>query len=129
MYPSFIMMLINDQFKDLPKNRCDIMNIRNITTETIARITKENDAKTKQMICKIKDPKYVSPENDKWRHENSDSDNEDAKMSEMVEKKTRWWCVRDGKRKRTPKSSPAVSIPKDVEKGIVKGGFLRQLGF
>ncbi|MFS8024348.1 hypothetical protein Hanom_Chr16g01462181 [Helianthus anomalus] len=37
-------------------------------------------------------------------------------MNEMVEKKTRWWCVRDGKRKRTPKSSPAVSIPKDVEK-------------
>ncbi|MFS7927026.1 hypothetical protein Hanom_Chr04g00304081 [Helianthus anomalus] len=55
------------------------MDMRNITTETIARITKENDAKTKQMICKIKDPKYVAPENDKWRHDNSDSDNEDAK--------------------------------------------------
>ncbi|MFS7961619.1 hypothetical protein Hanom_Chr08g00717251 [Helianthus anomalus] len=92
------------------------MDMRNITTETIARITKENDAKTKQMISKIKDPKYVALENDKWRHENNDSDNEDAKMSDMVEKKTRWWCVRDGKRKRTPKSSPAVSIPKDVEK-------------
>ncbi|MFS7928841.1 hypothetical protein Hanom_Chr04g00325531 [Helianthus anomalus] len=93
------------------------MDMRNITTETIARITKENDAKTKQMRCKIKDPKYIAPENDKWRHENSDSANEDAKMNEMVEKKTRWWCIRDGKRKRTPKSSPAVSIPKDVEKG------------
>ncbi|XP_021974752.1 troponin T, skeletal muscle-like [Helianthus annuus] len=38
-------------------------------------------------------------------------------MNEMVEKKTRWWFVRDGKRKRTPKSSPAVVIPKDGEKG------------
>ncbi|KAJ0575166.1 hypothetical protein HanIR_Chr05g0209711 [Helianthus annuus] len=38
-------------------------------------------------------------------------------MNEMVEKKTRWWFVRDGKRKRTPKSSPAVVIPKDAEKG------------
>ncbi|MFS7929348.1 putative transcription factor bZIP family [Helianthus anomalus] len=93
------------------------MDVKNITNDTIARITKENDAKTKPMICKIKNPEYVALENEKLRHENSDSDNEDAKMSEMVEKKTRWWCVRDGKRKRTPKSSPAVSIPKDVQKG------------
>ncbi|MFS7955816.1 hypothetical protein Hanom_Chr07g00647131 [Helianthus anomalus] len=90
MYPRFIMMLINDKIKDLPKNRDDIMELRNVNNETIARITKESDAKTKQMICKIKDTKYVALENEKWRHENSDSDNEDAKMNEMVEKKTRW---------------------------------------
>ncbi|MFS7929143.1 hypothetical protein Hanom_Chr04g00329031 [Helianthus anomalus] len=42
-------------------------------------------------------------------------------MSEMVEKKTRWWFVRDGKRKRTPKTSPVVSIPKEpVPKIVVK---------
>ncbi|MFS7919156.1 hypothetical protein Hanom_Chr03g00209491 [Helianthus anomalus] len=48
-------------------------------------------------------------------------------MSDMADKKTRWWCARDGKRKRTPKSSHAVSIPKDGDKGIVKGGALREL--
>ncbi|MFS7936322.1 hypothetical protein Hanom_Chr05g00414181 [Helianthus anomalus] len=117
MYPRFIMMMINDKFKDLPKNRSDIVDVRNITTETIARVTKEDDERMKQMIFKIKNPAYVTPENDKWRHEKSDSDSEEAKMSEMVEKRTRWWCVRDGKRKRTPKTSPTVSIPKDVEKG------------
>ncbi|KAJ0785663.1 hypothetical protein HanOQP8_Chr02g0045791 [Helianthus annuus] len=122
MYPSFIMMLINDKFKDLPKNKSYIMDVRNITTKTIARITKEEDKRMKQMICKIKNPAYVVPENDKWRNEKSDSDSEETKMSEMVEKRTRWWCVRDGKRKRTPKTSPTVSIAKDVEKGIVKGG-------
>ncbi|MFS7965620.1 hypothetical protein Hanom_Chr09g00764351 [Helianthus anomalus] len=127
MYPRFIMMLRNDKIKDLSKNRDDIMELRSVNNETIARITKEKDAKTKQMICRIKVKNYVAPENDKWRHEKSDSDNEDNKMSEMVEKKTRWWCVRDGKRKRTPKSSPAVTIPKDGDKGIVKGGALRQL--
>ncbi|XP_022040535.1 nucleolin 2-like [Helianthus annuus] len=93
------------------------MEVRNITYETTVRITKEKDAKTKQMICRIKNKNYVSPENDKWRHDNSDSDNENEKMKDMVEKKTRWWCVRDGKRKRTPKSSPAVIIPKDGDKG------------
>ncbi|MFS7904714.1 hypothetical protein Hanom_Chr01g00039301 [Helianthus anomalus] len=92
------------------------MEVGNITTKTIARITKDYDARTKQMICKISNPAYVAPENDKWRHQSSDSDSEEAKMSEMAEKRTRWWCVRDGKRKRTPKTSPAISIPKDVEK-------------
>ncbi|MFS7921694.1 hypothetical protein Hanom_Chr03g00239941 [Helianthus anomalus] len=117
MYPRFIMMMINDQFKDLPKNNNDIMDLRSMSTVTIARITKEDDARTKGMICKISKPAYVAPENDQWRHENSDSDNKDEKMSLMVEKKTRWWFVRDGKRKRTPKTSPVVSIPKNVEKG------------
>ncbi|KAM0064399.1 hypothetical protein Hdeb2414_s0003g00102521 [Helianthus debilis subsp. tardiflorus] len=79
------------------------------------------------MIGRIKDVEYVAPKNEKWRHDNSDSDNKDTKMSEMIEKKTRWWCVRDGKQKRTPKSSPAVSIPKDGDKRIVKGGALKQL--
>ncbi|XP_022023446.1 uncharacterized protein LOC110923693 [Helianthus annuus] len=117
MYPRFVMMLLNDKIKDLPKIRSDVMEVRNITHETILRVTKEVDKKTKQLIGRIKDKKYVSPDNERWRHENSDSDNEDAKMNEMTEKKTRWWCVRDGKRKRTPKSSLAVVIPKDGEKG------------
>ncbi|MFS7978182.1 hypothetical protein Hanom_Chr10g00912571 [Helianthus anomalus] len=111
-------MLTNDKIKDLPKNRDDIMELRSLNNETIARVTKDKDAKTKQMICRIKDKNYVAPENDKWRHENSDSYNEDNKMNGMVEKKTRWWCVRDGMRKRTPKSSPAVTVPKDGDKGI-----------
>ncbi|KAF5767370.1 hypothetical protein HanRHA438_Chr14g0633531 [Helianthus annuus] len=85
MYPRFIMMLLNDKIKDLPKNRADIMELRSVNNETIARVTKDKDAKTKQMICRIKDKNYDAPENDKWRHEKSDSDNEDNKMSEMVE--------------------------------------------
>ncbi|MFS7978183.1 hypothetical protein Hanom_Chr10g00912581 [Helianthus anomalus] len=93
------------------------MELSSVNFITIGRITIEKDAKTKQMICIIKDKDYVASENDKWRHENSDSDNENVKMSEFAEKKTRWWCVRDGKRKRTPKSSLAVTIPKDGDKG------------
>ncbi|XP_022040675.1 nucleolin 2-like [Helianthus annuus] len=117
MYPRFIMMLLNDKIKDLPKDCEDVMEMSVVNKTTIGRITKDKDEKTKQMICRIKDKAYVAPENDKWRHDDSNSDNEDSKMSEMVEKKTRWWHVRDGKRKRTPKSSPAVVIPKEGEKG------------
>ncbi|MFS8018853.1 hypothetical protein Hanom_Chr15g01396941 [Helianthus anomalus] len=54
MYPRFIMMIINDQFKDLPKRNDDIMELRNMTTETVARVTKGDDERTKRMICRIK---------------------------------------------------------------------------
>ncbi|KAM0071202.1 hypothetical protein Hdeb2414_s0001g00022241 [Helianthus debilis subsp. tardiflorus] len=95
MYPRFIMMMINDQFKDLSKNNSDIMDLRNMISETIARVTKGDDERTKRMICRINNPAYVAPENDKWRHENNSSDNEDERMSELSEKKTRWWFEKE----------------------------------
>ncbi|KAJ0785896.1 hypothetical protein HanOQP8_Chr02g0048601 [Helianthus annuus] len=99
MHPRFIMMMIDDQFKDIPKDANDVLGLRNMTSETITRLTKGTEERAKDMICRISKPAYIAPENDRWRHENSDSDNEDERMSEMVEKKTRWWFVRDGKKK------------------------------
>ncbi|KAM0057555.1 hypothetical protein Hdeb2414_s0005g00159531 [Helianthus debilis subsp. tardiflorus] len=93
-----------------------------MTSETITILTKGTEERVKRMNCKINNPAYVAPENDRWRHENSSSDDENEKMSQMIEKKTRWWFVRDGKRKRTPKTSPIVPIPKEpVPKIVVKG--------
>ncbi|KAJ0785942.1 hypothetical protein HanOQP8_Chr02g0049151 [Helianthus annuus] len=123
MYPRFIMMILNDKIKDLPKDSNDVMELSVVHKATMLRITKDKDTKTKQLIYGMKDKAYVAPEDDKWRHDESNSDNEDNMMSELVEKRTRWWCVRDGKRKRTPKSTPVV-VPKETEKGIVKGGAL-----
>ncbi|MFS8002069.1 hypothetical protein Hanom_Chr13g01197811 [Helianthus anomalus] len=74
------------------------------------------------MICKIANPGYVAPENDAWRHENSNSENEDDSLRDMHEKKLRYWFVKDGKRKRTPKTSLAISAPKvSTPKIVVKG--------
>ncbi|MFS7996780.1 hypothetical protein Hanom_Chr12g01133851 [Helianthus anomalus] len=79
------------------------------------------------MICKIANPRYVAPENDAWRHDNSNSEDENDRLSGMHEKKLRYWFVKDGKRKRTPKASPTVTAPKVstlkiVVKGIVEMG-------
>ncbi|KAM0006872.1 hypothetical protein Hdeb2414_s0002g00061661 [Helianthus debilis subsp. tardiflorus] len=74
------------------------------------------------MICRIKNKKYVAPENDAWRHENNNSEDETIRLSEMHEKMLRYWFVKDGKRKRTPKVSPKVVAPKVVIKGKVKRG-------
>ncbi|KAJ0725518.1 hypothetical protein HanPI659440_Chr12g0459701 [Helianthus annuus] len=116
MHPRFIMIILNDKVKDLPKDRNDVMEQSEVNKVTMLRITKEKDAKTKELICAMKDKAYVAPEDDKWRHGNSNSDNEDDRMSGLVEKNTRWWCIKDGKRKRTPKSTPVVVI-KETEKG------------
>ncbi|MFS7907150.1 hypothetical protein Hanom_Chr01g00067881 [Helianthus anomalus] len=130
MYPRFIHMLIDGQFKDIQKRDDDILSLRNMTPETISRLTKGPEPRVKRMICKINNPAYVAPENNMWRHESSNSENEDEKINQMDEKKTRWWFVKDGKRKRTPKTSPVVPIPKEptpkiVVKGIVKGGLTK----
>ncbi|KAJ0532383.1 hypothetical protein HanHA300_Chr00c0001g0677621 [Helianthus annuus] len=95
MYPRFIQMMIDDQFKDIQKDNGDILGLRNMTSET--RLTKGAEPNSKRMICRINKPAYVAPENDRWRHENSSSDDEDEKMNQMIEKKTRWWFVKDGK--------------------------------
>ncbi|KAJ0776870.1 hypothetical protein HanLR1_Chr02g0050661 [Helianthus annuus] len=97
-----------------------------MTANTLSRLAsyknpKKDDPEPRErrMICRIDNPGYVAPENDAWRLENSNSENEDDKLREMHEKKLRHWFVKDGKRKRTPKTSPApkVSTPKIVVKG------------
>ncbi|MFS7935685.1 hypothetical protein Hanom_Chr05g00406481 [Helianthus anomalus] len=127
MYPRFIQMMIDDKFKDLQKDPVDVLGLRNMTADTLSRLSKnpkkdDHEPRARIMICKIDNPAYVAPDNDAWRHDNSNSENEDDKRREMVEKKLRYWFVKDGKRKRTPKTSPDVSIPKEpTPKIVVKG--------
>ncbi|KAJ0795692.1 hypothetical protein HanPI659440_Chr04g0153411 [Helianthus annuus] len=86
MYPRFVQMMINDQFKDLEKRNDDILGLRHMTADTISRLIKGPNPGAKGKICKIKTPAYVAPENDAWRHQDSDSENENKKMSDMIEK-------------------------------------------
>ncbi|KAJ0532534.1 hypothetical protein HanRHA438_Chr09g0380471 [Helianthus annuus] len=53
MYPRFIMMILNDKIKDLPKDIEDVMELSIVNKATMLRITKDKDAKTKRMICRI----------------------------------------------------------------------------
>ncbi|KAJ0560354.1 hypothetical protein HanHA300_Chr06g0210501 [Helianthus annuus] len=129
MYPRFIQMMIDDQVNDLPKDPADVLGLRHMTAETLGRLTSykglkkdESEPRAKRMICKILNRNYIAPENDAWRHKNSISKDETDSLREMHEKKLRYWFVKDGKRKRTPKTSPAVSAPKvSTPKIVVKG--------
>ncbi|KAJ0902435.1 hypothetical protein HanPSC8_Chr08g0337011 [Helianthus annuus] len=128
MYPRFIQMLLNDQVPDLPKDPADELKLNHMTSETLSRLNQykslkdDPEPRVKKMICKIANPNYVAPENDAWRHENSNSEDETNSLSGMHEKRLRYWFVKDRKRKRTPKVSPIVVAPKVVIKGKVESG-------
>ncbi|KAJ0727666.1 hypothetical protein HanLR1_Chr07g0232371 [Helianthus annuus] len=134
MYSRFMQMMINDQVTNLPKDPADVMNFRNMRGDTLNRLGQykglkkdETEPRAKHMICKIANPRYVAPENDAWRHDNSNLEDETDRLSELQEKKLRYWFVKDRKRKRTPKASPTViapkvPTPKIVVKGIIERG-------
>ncbi|KAJ0694653.1 hypothetical protein HanPI659440_Chr15g0611251 [Helianthus annuus] len=126
MYPRFIQMLIDDQVKGLPKDQADELDLNHMKSETLSRLNQykglkkdEPEPRVKRMIGKIENPNYVAPENDAWRHENNNSEDETDSLSGMHEKKLRYWFVKDGKRKRTPKVSPSVTAPKKPTPKIV----------
>ncbi|KAJ0714004.1 hypothetical protein HanPI659440_Chr13g0484791 [Helianthus annuus] len=79
MYPRFVQMMIDDQIKDIQKDDDDVLGLRNMTSDTISRLAKGPEPRVRRMICRINNPTYVAPENDAWRHNNSDSGNENEK--------------------------------------------------
>ncbi|MFS7996851.1 hypothetical protein Hanom_Chr12g01134701 [Helianthus anomalus] len=89
MYPRFIMMILNDKVRDLPKDSNDIMDMSEVNRTAILRVTKGKDVKTKDLIYALKNKAYVAPENDKWRHDNNNSDNEDDEMNRSSEEPQR----------------------------------------
>ncbi|MFS8034015.1 hypothetical protein Hanom_Chr17g01576231 [Helianthus anomalus] len=90
MYPRFIQMLLDNQVPNLSKDPADELKLHHMTSETLNRLnqykglSKDQEPRVKRMIEK---PNYVAPENDHWRHEESNSKGKSERLSEMVEKK------------------------------------------
>ncbi|MFS7950147.1 hypothetical protein Hanom_Chr07g00579951 [Helianthus anomalus] len=65
MYPRSIEMLIDDLVKDIPKDADDVLGLRNMTTDTISRLSKnpkkdDPEPRARRMIFKIDNPSYVA---------------------------------------------------------------------
>ncbi|KAJ0791635.1 hypothetical protein HanOQP8_Chr01g0007971 [Helianthus annuus] len=120
MYPRFVQMLLDDQILYLPKDPSDELPLEHMDSETLKRLDKyrgvkpEDEPRYRQKFGKIKKSDYVAPEGDNWRHTESNLDNETERLKLMVEKKLRFWFVKDEKKK---KRTPKVSTPKIVIKG------------
>ncbi|MFS7946704.1 hypothetical protein Hanom_Chr06g00539431 [Helianthus anomalus] len=92
--------------------------IMNIITYVYKGVKKGEEPKLRKKFVAILKADYQAPEEDKWRHDNSDSDDETKKMEAFVPKKTRWWGKKDEKlRNRTPKvTTPKAATKKDTKK-------------
>ncbi|KAF5768953.1 hypothetical protein HanXRQr2_Chr14g0642551 [Helianthus annuus] len=93
MYPRFLQMIMNVQHPDLPKDNNDVLKI-NATKEISLKIFKGYGAKSykesdppRKLFGFLDSNTYVAPANDKWRHDNSDSDNEEPTLKKMIEDK------------------------------------------
>ncbi|KAJ0730748.1 hypothetical protein HanOQP8_Chr07g0243821 [Helianthus annuus] len=93
MYPRFLQMIMNVQHPGLPKADNDILKIETMIENSLkifkalaAKRYKETDPPTK-LIGALRKPDYVAPADDKWRHDDSQSDNEKLKLKKRMTEK------------------------------------------
>ncbi|MFS7946282.1 hypothetical protein Hanom_Chr06g00534161 [Helianthus anomalus] len=82
-------------------------------------VKKGDKPKFREKFVAIKKADYEAPEDDKWRHENNDSDDEIKKMEPLVFKKTRWW--KDAKKQKSPQrlvDEPIDLPPENVDVSV-----------
>ncbi|KAJ0793232.1 hypothetical protein HanOQP8_Chr01g0027321 [Helianthus annuus] len=93
MYLRFTQMIINAQHPDLPKADTDILKIETMLDHSFnlfkghsAKKYKESDPPRK-MFGALLNKEYLAPANDKRRHGDSQSDNEEPKLEKMKKEK------------------------------------------
>ncbi|KAJ0608022.1 hypothetical protein HanPSC8_Chr03g0106961 [Helianthus annuus] len=92
IYPRFLQMIMNVQHPDLPKEANDVLKI-DVMIEHSLKIFKGVAAKRypettpRKMFGALGDKNYVAPANDKWRHDESQSDDEEPMLKKMIEDK------------------------------------------
>ncbi|KAF5804219.1 hypothetical protein HanXRQr2_Chr05g0194591 [Helianthus annuus] len=93
MYPRFLQMIMNVQHPNLPKADDDILKIEPMILQSLRIIKslatkryKESDPPRK-LIGALGKPDYVAPANDKWRHDDSQSDNEEPELKKRMAEK------------------------------------------
>ncbi|KAJ0702927.1 hypothetical protein HanPI659440_Chr14g0545191 [Helianthus annuus] len=93
MYPRFMQMIMNVQHPDLPKAANDILKIDAMLENSLwifkgfsAKRYKESDPPRK-MFGALLNKEYVAPANDKWRHDDSQSDDEEPELEKMMKEK------------------------------------------
>ncbi|KAF5818674.1 hypothetical protein HanRHA438_Chr02g0079941 [Helianthus annuus] len=121
-YARFVQMLLDDQIKDLPKEADDELVLEHMDNETLKRLQvykgKGTSHPARKKFVAIENHNYEAPPNEKWRHDNSGSDDEDMKMELFVNKISKWWLKDDDKKKK--KKATTQKTPKAASKRSTK---------
>ncbi|KAJ0836890.1 hypothetical protein HanRHA438_Chr16g0772061 [Helianthus annuus] len=118
MYPRFMQMIMNAQHPDLPKADNDLLKIETMLEHSFnlfkghsAKKYQESDPPRK-LFSALGNRNYEAPADDKWRHNDSDSDDEAPKLEKMM--KDTFKRMRD--------SSDSSDSDDDEESGDGDGG-------
>ncbi|KAF5819564.1 hypothetical protein HanXRQr2_Chr02g0079041 [Helianthus annuus] len=93
MYPRFLQMIMNVQHPNLPKAENDMLKIEAMNFNSLRLIRniankryKESDPPRK-LFRALHTTAYVAPAENKWRHEDSQSDDEEPELKRMMSEK------------------------------------------
>ncbi|MFS7957840.1 hypothetical protein Hanom_Chr07g00671111 [Helianthus anomalus] len=91
MYPRFVQMILDAHIPNLSKVKNDILKISAMKEDTLKMMKTNNKFNEgvvpRKMIGYLGSLEYVAPENEKWRHDDSGSDNEEPVLDAVYEKK------------------------------------------
>ncbi|MFS8026098.1 hypothetical protein Hanom_Chr16g01482981 [Helianthus anomalus] len=95
MYPRFLQMIMNVQHPYLPKvdDDDDILNIDTMIEHSLkifkGLATKRYNERDppRRLICALGKTDYIAPEDDKWRHNDNQSDDEELELKKKIEEK------------------------------------------
>ncbi|KAJ0879561.1 hypothetical protein HanRHA438_Chr10g0452941 [Helianthus annuus] len=93
MYPRFLQMIMNVQHPNLPKADDDILKIDTMIEHSLkifkglaTKRYKESNP-PRRLICALGKTDYIAPEDDKWRQNDSQSDDEEPELKKKMEEK------------------------------------------
>ncbi|KAJ0616566.1 hypothetical protein HanIR_Chr02g0091981 [Helianthus annuus] len=93
MYPRFLQMIMNVQHSSLPKADNDVLKIEAMNFNSLRIIKNLAHKRYKESVPPIKlfgalgNTSYVAPANDKWRHDDSQSDDEEPELKRLMSEK------------------------------------------
>ncbi|MFS8032417.1 hypothetical protein Hanom_Chr17g01557551 [Helianthus anomalus] len=93
MYPRLLQMIMNVQHPGLPKADNDILKIESMIENSLRifkglalkRYTESNPPR--KLIGALRKPDYIAPADDKWRHDDSQSNDEGSALKKKMEEK------------------------------------------
>ncbi|KAJ0561125.1 hypothetical protein HanHA300_Chr06g0219341 [Helianthus annuus] len=124
--PRFIQMLLDDKIKNLEKDASDELILDHMSIATLDRLNlyklKKSPPKRRKFAC-IEKPDCVAPLDNKWRHDDSDSCNEDKQMGLFELKRLK--CL--SKMKRRKRKVNEVLRRKRLQRSMFKDNWSNSL--
>ncbi|KAF5788900.1 hypothetical protein HanXRQr2_Chr09g0364591 [Helianthus annuus] len=93
MYPRFLQMIMNVQHPNLPKADNDVLKIEAMNFNSLRLIKNlahkryKESVPPRKLFGALHNTAYVAPADNKWRHEDSQSDDEEPELKRMMSEK------------------------------------------